>query len=49
MYTHSSLPLQIWTQPGPWGEERYFPFTQSGLADQTRYFFAARLKLASVV
>ncbi len=27
-----------------WGEQRAFPFTRPALADQTRYFFAARLK-----
>jgi transposase len=27
-----------------WGEVRRFPFTKPALADQTRYFFAARLK-----
>jgi transposase len=27
-----------------WGEVRRFPFTKPSLADQTRYFFAARLK-----
>lgn len=27
-----------------WGEVRRFPFTKLGMAEQTRYFFAARLK-----
>lgn len=27
-----------------WGEVRHFPFLKEGLAGQTRYFFAARLK-----
>jgi transposase len=45
----AQTPLRFEGLPGEllqidWGEVRQFPFTRNDLADQTRYFFAARLK-----